>query len=176
MPKYLAEAAARTDARALREWMARVSEVVQSVAERWDLRLGDPYEPGGQCSWVAPVLNACGEHLVLKVGWRHPEAAHEADALRSWAGAGAVELRAAETFDQTSALLLERCIPGTPLGHSMPEPDQDLILARLLGFCQRLAGLLDLDAERVRQWLFSRCVQESTHRPLLHDIAIRIAP
>ena len=31
------------------------------------------------------------------------------------------------------------------------------------GLAQRMAGLLDLDPERVRLWLFARCAQESPH-------------
>ena len=44
------------------------------------------------------------------------------------------------------------------------------------GFVQRMAGLLDLDAARLRQWLFARCVQESAGRPHLRDVAIALAP
>jgi streptomycin 6-kinase len=72
-----------------------------------------------------------GRELVLKAGWRHPEAEHEGEALRLWDGDGAVRCLAEETFESTIALLLERCIPGTPLG-SLPEPDQDPVLAALL--------------------------------------------
>jgi streptomycin 6-kinase len=36
------------------------------------------------------------------------------------------------------------------------------------GLSQRMAGLLDLDPERVRLWLFARCAQES-----LHDLTMR---
>jgi streptomycin 6-kinase len=41
---------------------------------------------------------------------------------------------------------------------------------------RRMAGLLDLDAERLRLWLFARCVEESPHWPGLADIARRVAP
>ena len=40
----------------------------------------------------------------------------------------------------------------------------------------RLAGMLDLDAERVRLWTFARCVQESPEWPNLADVARRLAP
>ena len=40
---------------------------------------------------------------------------HEADALRVWDGRGAVIVHDADTFDRTSALLLERCVPGVAL-------------------------------------------------------------
>jgi len=272
----------------LRDWTATLPVVVAELTERWNLQVGPPYEPGGRCSWVAPARDASGADLVLKVGWRHTEAAHEADALRLWHGDGAVLLQAALESDQTSALLLERCVPGTPLGRSTPEPEQDLVVAGLLrrlwrsppdghpfrplqmmcdewadelevklatspgaidaglaregiamfralprtadtsmllctdlhawnilaatrerwlaidpkpyigdpaydplqhmlnckdrlrsdaaGFTVRMADLLDLDAERLKLWLFARCIQESIRDPLLYEVATRLAP
>jgi streptomycin 6-kinase len=37
-----------------------------------------------------------------------------------------------------------------------------------VGLARRMAGLVDLDPERVRLWLFTRCAQES-----LHDLTMR---
>ena len=133
IPRYLSATAAREDSSDVRDWVATLPATVSDLAQRWALQLGEPYEPGGQCSWVAPARNAAGEDLVLKVGWRHAEAAHEADALKVWRGDGAILLHAAETFEQTNALLVERCVPGTPLRRSTPEPEQDVIVAGLLG-------------------------------------------
>ena len=42
-------------------------------------------------------------------------------------------------------------------------------------FIRRMADLLDLDPDRLRLWLFARCVQESPERPGLADIARSIA-
>ena len=288
IPKYLAELARRPKEAALREWIAALPAVIAQLTERWELQLGEPYEPGGQCSWVAPARDAQGHDLVLKVGLSHAEAAHESDALRLWHGEGAVKLHAAVEFGQTSALLLERCIPGTRLDRSVPEPDQDAIVAGLLRrlwrpppdghrfrplqvmcdewaaefdgklanapgtidaglaregmtlfrtlprtatasvvlctdlhggnilraarepwlvidpkpyvgdphydalqhmfnctvrlradpmlFVHRMADLLALDAERLRLWLFARCVQESPDHGSLAGVAARIAP
>jgi streptomycin 6-kinase len=53
-------------------------------------------------------------------------------ALRLWASRGAVLLYAAEDLGHTLALLVERCNPGVPLS-GLPEPDQDRVIARLLG-------------------------------------------
>lgn len=271
----------------LRAWASRLPDLVAMLADRWSLQLGEPYEPGGHCSWVAPARGRDGEDLVLKLGWRHPDTEHEADALRAWAGSGSVLLHAAETFDSTSALLLERCIPGDPLS-TLPEPEQDVVVAGLLrrlwaqpvdpqpfrplgqmcedwaaefeeelaassepvdpglareamtlfrelpgsaadtvllctdlhagnvlvaerepwlavdpnpyvgdpaydalqhmlncterlhedpvAFAGRMAALLELDPERLRLWLFARCVQECLGEPELSEIAVRIAP
>jgi streptomycin 6-kinase len=45
-----------------------------------------------------------------------------------------------------------------------------------LGLATRLASLLELDAERVRLWLFARCVQQSPSWPWLREVAVRLAP
>lgn len=49
-----------------------------------------------------------------------------------------------------------------------------------IGFCRRMAALMDLDPKRVQMWLFARCVQESYNdeewsRPLAR-IARNVAP
>ena len=44
------------------------------------------------------------------------------------------------------------------------------------GFALRMAGLLDLDPERVRLWLFARCVQESADDAGLRAAAVALAP
>lgn len=44
------------------------------------------------------------------------------------------------------------------------------------GFARRMADLLDLERERVRLWLFARCVQESADEPALRDVARALAP
>ncbi len=128
VPELLAEAGSQPERR---DWFARLPEFVADIAQRWDLELGAPFEPGGQCAWVAPAVSATGERLALKVGWLHPEAMGEADGLRFWAGNGVVRLHAAHQEDDSVALLLERCEPGTPLA-SVPEPEQDDILCALL--------------------------------------------
>ncbi len=115
-----------------REWLRVLPDIVGELAWRWSLRLGRPYQPGGQCSWVAPARNTSGQDLVLKVAWRHDEAAHEADGLRAWAGQGAVRLYASDVFGSTSVLLLERCNPGTTLAEALLEPEQDEVVAALL--------------------------------------------
>jgi streptomycin 6-kinase len=280
------------DARpARRRWMAALPVVVDDLARRWSLDLGRPFQPGGSASWVAPVRNAAGERLVLKVGWRHDEALHEADGLRAWNGDGVVCVLDSLVIAETSALLLEACEPGTPLVHAVPPEEQDAVVAGLLrrlwieppaghrfrtlqsmcdgwadefqakytaasaretlldpglaragielfralpgtsertvllctdlhhenvlaarrepwlvidpkpyvgdptydplqhmlnfparldadpaGFVGRMAALLDLDAQRLRQWLFARCVQESIDQPHLRGVAIALAP
>jgi streptomycin 6-kinase len=267
-------------------WLETLPSTVARLAREWALRVEAPFAPGGQTAWVAPVRDRAGGERVLKVAWRHPEAEHEADGLRVWAGYGAVRLHTAERTPDTIALLLERCRPGTPLA-VRPEPEQDEVVAALLrrlwilpppsgspfrplremadqwagefeeqvaarpdlvdpglardgvalfralpveadravllvtdlhagnvlaaqrepwlvidpkpyvgdpaydavqhllncaerlhadptGLADRMAGLLDVDAVRLRRWLFARCVLEAVGDPALSEVALRI--
>jgi streptomycin 6-kinase len=113
-------------------WLAALPKRIEEAARTWSLELGDAMLPGGQCAWVAPARDSAGRGLVLKVGWRHTEAEHEADALRLWDGDGAVRCLNADADGDTAVLLLERCVPGKPLGHVAAEPEQDVVVAGLL--------------------------------------------
>jgi streptomycin 6-kinase len=131
VPRYLAETASREDG--LREWIAGLPGIVAGLADRWSLSVGEPFQPGGQCSWTAPASRPDGTELVLKVGFRFPggEERDEAAGLRVWDGNGAVRLHDCES-ESVYALLIERCVPGTPLGRVLPEPEQDLVVTGLL--------------------------------------------
>lgn len=147
LPVNLAATARRNPDSGLCDWLVTLPAVVTGLAERWSVTIGEPYEPGGQCSWVAPAVGRSGEDLVLKVGWQHEEARHEPDALRSWDGDGAVRLHAAHASDESSALLLERCEPGTTLANAAPTGEhQDIVVAELL---QRL-WIKPTEADRFR--------------------------
>jgi streptomycin 6-kinase len=277
---------------ARRAWLEALPGTVASLADQWSLCVGLPFQPGGNASWVAPVRDAAGQRLVLKAGWRHDEAEHEAAGLRAWNGRGAVRVSRSLLTGDTSALLLEACEPGTPLEQALPPREQDAVVAGLLrrlwieppaghpfrpltdmcerwageferryaaarasgsdeldpgiaragtelfrqlpttagrqvllctdlhpgnvlaaarepwlvidpkphagdpaydplqhmlnfpgrlagdpaGFAARMAGLLGLDAGRLRSWLFARCVQESVGVPHLRAAAIQLAP
>jgi len=128
MPRNLV-AAARRQGR--EDWLETVPRTVLELEKRWSLVVGEPFDPGGETSWVAPARGSRGTELVLKVAWRHTEAAHEADGLRAWNENGTVRLHAAAEYDETLALLLERCVPGSPLS-SRSEEEQDPVIVGLL--------------------------------------------
>lgn len=292
IPHTLSAYAAEPDNDEWRQWIIALPALLAELAERWSLRIGAPYEPGGMCSWVAPARREDGASLALKLGVRHYEAEHEIEGLRFWDGDGAVRLFDAFKTDDTCVLLLERCEPGVSLKASLQEAEQDEVIAGLLkrlhrepppghsfrplqsmcdqwgaefarnaerfpdkvdaglvragleifrscaetaerhvllctdlhadnvlaaarepwlvidpkpyvgdpaydaaqhmlncperveadphGFCQRMAGLMGLERERVQMWLFARCVQESYNNEpwtrRLASIAPRIAP
>lgn len=52
----------------------------------------------------------------------------------------------------------------------------DRLDAGVFGFVARMAGLLEVDEGRLRQWLFARCVQESVDWPELQPVARTLAP
>jgi streptomycin 6-kinase len=128
MPQSLVDAATSEPRRI---WLAALPETVRKLEQRWSLEVGTPFQPGGQNAWVAPARTRAGGDVVLKVGWRHDEAAHEAAGLRVWDGQGSVRLHANEESDDTIALLIERCVPGTTLA-GRPGPEQDRVIASLL--------------------------------------------
>jgi streptomycin 6-kinase len=132
IPPELADAVEEDDFPARLDWLARLPGVIEAVASEWQLELGGPYLPGGQCAWVAPARGPGGGELALKVGWRHREAEHEADALQFWDGDGAVRCFETRSLEDTTVLLLERCTPGLQLKHALSEPEQDIILADLM--------------------------------------------
>jgi streptomycin 6-kinase len=59
-----------------------------------------------------------------------------------------------------------------PLQHMLNFPDR--LTRDPVGFAGRMAHLLDLDPERLRQWLFAHYVQESTDQP--HPIGAMTSP
>jgi streptomycin 6-kinase len=128
IPDDLARAAAR---QGRGDWLAGLPALVARITAGWQLEIGDPFLPGGETAWVAPARDAAGTDFALKVGWPHPEAAHEADGLRMWDGAGAIRLCQVNELTEATVLLLERCRPGSQLRARPPE-EHDLVIAGLL--------------------------------------------
>lgn len=114
-----------------REWLEALPATVEHLARRWSLAVGEPFLPGGNTAWVAPVRTATGDEAVLKVVWPHYEAEHELEGLEVWAGDGTVRLLNGERLGGSAALLLERCRPGSTL-REIPMEQQDVIIASLL--------------------------------------------
>lgn len=143
-----------------RAWLATLPAIADDFTRRWSLCLGPPFEPGGDTAWVAPARSARGGTCVLKLGWRHDEALHEAEGLGTWNGDGTVRLLATAGAEATSVLLLERCLPGTEL-RTTPETEQDIVVAGLLGRLWRdppaqgpfrpLEAMCDMWADRFEQ-------------------------
>jgi streptomycin 6-kinase len=106
-----------------------LSERGSRLVERRALVVGEPFTDGVASVLVAPAVTADGQEVVLKVQDPNRESEHEAAALELWDGDGAVRLldQEAEEF----ALLLERCVPGTPLSAAGPEAALDVFVELL---------------------------------------------
>ena len=92
----------------------RLARVAGDVAAEWALELGEPFALA-RYSYVAPA----GEDAVLKVTPpEDDESDEEAEALRLWAGDGAVRLLRRDR--ERRALLVERARPGDDIA-ALPE-------------------------------------------------------
>ena len=87
------------------EWLRAAPRLADECAELWAIGLEEPVDT--PYSLVVPAGD-----VVLKLHVPSDvDARHEADALATWDGNGAVRLLARD--DARHALLLERCVPGT---------------------------------------------------------------
>jgi streptomycin 6-kinase len=91
-----------------------------AVARDWGLKLGAPYSLGAASLAVLRAELPDGTPAVLKLSDPHRESEQEADALERWGGDGAIQLLRRD--DERSALLLERCEPGTYLSAEAADP------------------------------------------------------
>ena len=109
-------------------WLESVPDLVAECVEEWGLQLGDPYV-GGAAGQLHRVELPDGTPGVLKVWFPHRESECEPDALALWNGEGAVRLLARDP--SRSALLIERCEPGTPLSSIGAEGALDILVELL---------------------------------------------
>jgi streptomycin 6-kinase len=111
IPPHLAENLRAWHGEEGEQWLAGLPARIAALAERWQLRIGEPFAEGGAVSWVAPARTADGSEAIVKVFLVGLENAEEPQALAHYGGQGAVRMLAGEP----GALLLERLRPGTPL-------------------------------------------------------------
>ncbi|MEP7216121.1 MAG: aminoglycoside phosphotransferase family protein [Anaerolineaceae bacterium] len=111
------------------EWLSRLPGIVNECAERWSLRVAEPFQPLSY-NWAAPATGSDGTLLVLKVGFPCPEIRNEIEALRIYAGRGSANLLKADSG--LGALLLERLQPGTMLDSVRDETEATKIAAGVM--------------------------------------------
>jgi streptomycin 6-kinase len=114
-----------------RVWLERVPDLVAQCVEEWGLQLGEPY-PSGAAGYAVRTELPDGRPAVLKLIYPDRESEHEADALALWDGHGAVQLFARD--DDLSAMVIERCEPGTTLAAA----GADVALQTLIALLPRL--------------------------------------
>jgi streptomycin 6-kinase len=112
-------------------WLERVPDLVAQCVEEWGLQLSEPY-PSGAAGYAVRTELPDGRPAVLKLIYPDSESEHEADALALWDGHGAVQLFARD--DDLSAMVIERCEPGTTLAAA----GADVALNALIALLPRL--------------------------------------
>ena len=111
-------------------WLAELPGLIERSAARWRLTLAAPFDHDDfGTAWVAPAVRADGSAVVLKLAAPIFESLDEIHALRLLAGDPTVMLLDGD--DATLALVLERCVPGTPL-RALPLAGQDVVIAQVL--------------------------------------------
>lgn len=109
-------------------WVQLLPALLGELQARWSLRLEPPL-PSATYSCVLPARRADGTPAVLKLSYPRAELSREAQALRAYAGRGAVKLLEADV--ERGALLLERAEPGEPLS-GLPDDEQATRIAARL--------------------------------------------
>ena len=128
-----------------RVWLGRLPQILEECRERWALELEEPYAYA-----FASLVIPAGD-LVLKIQFPDRESEHEADALRLWAGDGAVLLHDYDV--DRRALLLERLRPGTSLKALEGDGSLDVITALLPRLWKPAAEGFRPLAEEAAWWL-----------------------
>lgn len=128
IPGELAANCRKTPERSV--WLDQLPQLVRKLQHQWALTPDSPLDGDEPtCSYVAAFQREDGTPAVLKISIPHMEAEREIHGLRFWDGDPTVRVLAFD--DETGAMLLERCTPGTTL-RSLPECDQDVVIAGLL--------------------------------------------
>ena len=111
-----------------RAWLRALPALVEDCVERWSLEVGPPF-PYAFASLALPAQLPDGGDAVLKIQFPDRESEHEYAALGHWDGDGAIRLLAHDP--DRRALLLERCVPGTPLSELELDPALDVMVGLL---------------------------------------------
>src|SRR3954471_13118455 len=92
-------------------WIASLSQILASVAERYQLTLAAPFALS--YNYVCAATSADGTPVVLKLGPPNPEFNTEVAALRHYDIAGCVQLLEADP--DAGVMIMERILPGVTL-------------------------------------------------------------
>ncbi len=95
-----------------RTWLDELPTQIEAIANRWDLRLSEPFARLS-CSYVVEATLADGRAAVLKASHPGKALVDEVAALQAFDGRGCARLIDADPG--AGFLLLERVIPGTTI-------------------------------------------------------------
>ncbi len=166
----------------------RQDEIVAGLLSRlWQTPVGE------SASRFRPLKVMCDQwadefeaHLAANPGLVDPGLARASIALfRALPASADRQVRLATDLPAGNVLAAERepwlaIDPKPYLGDPTYDPLQHLLnceqrlYADPVGLVGRMADLLGLDRERLRRWLFARCVQESAGQPPLAHVARRL--
>jgi streptomycin 6-kinase len=110
-------------------WAQRLPAAIAACQRQWSLELDQPFA-NLSYNYVAPAGRADGSAIVLKVCFPDKEFLCEVEALRAFAGRGAVRLLDADI--QLGAMLLERVEPGMPLLNITDDDEATSIAASVM--------------------------------------------
>jgi streptomycin 6-kinase len=101
-------------------------------AEKWSLAFGEVFTSQSR-NYVVAATQFSGIPAVLKIGRPHPDIERETEALRLFAGNGAVTLLKADV--EGGAILTERALPGAALSNST---DDEMVISAAAQVMRRL--------------------------------------
>ena len=107
VPVGLAAVTTLREGDAGRDWLRELPRIVDAACGRWHCTI-ESKPTHGQIALVVPVRHPAGP-AVMKVSFPHPDNLGEADALRAFAGRGAVNLL--EVDGTGLVLVLEQALP-----------------------------------------------------------------
>lgn len=102
-----------------RQWLASLPGLIDDITADWQVTVERTHPM--TFHWVARVTRADGTPAVLKIGVVDGHLDAEAEALRIFAGRGAVRLLAED--HERGALLMSSAEPGTPVAELVPTDD-----------------------------------------------------
>lgn len=147
-----------------RTWIESLPDVVATCADRWNLDLSQPVD-NSYVSLVLPAMTMDGEPVMLKIQFPDRESQHEAAALDTWNGLGAIRLL--DHQPETHALLLERCSPGSHLSIEPPDVALGVMIDLLPKLWVRVSGPFDSLSDEVDRWVHNLpVVWERSGRPV----------
>ncbi|MFJ2215025.1 phosphotransferase [Streptomyces sp. NPDC101062] len=110
-------------------WLDAAPALLEQVAGRWELSLGDYYD-AGHASVIATATDRDGRPLLLKA-WTDPARySHEVSALRLWAGGPTADV--VEAADDLAVAALEM-VGGRPGGSERSGRELQMVAAALQG-------------------------------------------
>lgn len=109
-------------------WLESLPTLLAESQDRWKILVGPPFDLS--FNYVAPGITADGRAVVIKLGVPNPELTSEIQALRFYAGRGAVRLLDAD--EEKGILLMDRISPGSSLTSVLNDEQATRIAAQTM--------------------------------------------